>query len=128
LSALNTDVGFDQILLPTAALLTAAVGLFGPATTSPETVIPVITALEIPLTCPEALAATDVLSVPLVCPAFAVTVKPLVIVVFAPAANVTEAGFTVEALKFVLLESEGARLKVVFVQLDPLSLFTIVTL
>jgi hypothetical protein len=128
LSAANIFVGLDQALLPTNALFTAAVGLFGPATPLPELFIPVVTVFEIPLACPMALAVTVVVFVPPSCPAVAITVRPSVIVVLAPAASVTEVGFTVEALKFVVFESDGASLKVVLAQLDPLSLFIIVTL
>jgi hypothetical protein len=84
-------------------------------------VIVVVTALDTPLACPEAVAVTVVLSVPLVCAAFAVTVR--VEVPLAPGNSVTDAGLGVEALKFVLLVSEAARLNVVPVTAVPLSLF-----
>ena len=61
-----------------------------------------------------ALAVTVVLSVPPVSPVFALTVS--VAVVFAPGARLTDVGFTVEALKFVLFVSDAERLKVVLVQ------------
>jgi len=83
----------------------------------------VVTALDTPFACPDAVAVTVVLSVPLVCAVCAVTVR--VEVLLAPGANVTDPGLAVEALKFVLFVSEAARLNVVLVQAVPMSLLVI---
>ena len=90
-----------------------------------EVPIIVVTALDTPFVWPDSLAVTVVLSVPLVWAACAVTVR--VEVPPAPGDKVTDAGLTVEALKFVLFVSEAARLNVVLVQ-APLSLFVILML
>jgi hypothetical protein len=70
LSNLNTFVGLDQALLPTAELFTAAVGLFGPDGVPALIPIVVETVLEIwGEWAPSALVAvTEDVSVPLVLP------------------------------------------------------------
>jgi len=87
--------------------------------------IVVVTVFDVPLTCPDADAATDVLFVPVVYPVLARTV--IVTLVFAPGARVTELELSVEGdVNAVLFESVAARLKVVFVHAD-VSLFVMLT-
>jgi hypothetical protein len=72
----------------------------------------VVTLLLVPVECPGADAVTVVASVPDVCPAFALTVRVMAALV-APGARATELEPSVEALKFVVLPSDGASVNVV---------------